>query len=664
MSYSIEPMSVKLFVTDGQMKLPRFQRKATWNEKQNFELAISIFQDYPVGVVIVNKETDSSWLLDGRQRRNALKEMRSNPNLVYLWAKKYINFKPNEDISDLKTKYWGKVEEYLQKDKSEDEVDDTTPYDGAEIIEDSFNATRQRKGLETLLNIILMVHQMKTSNGVQTGAWERIFNFTKFFSRLSYAPQREGGNINPVRLRDFLLKLGTDVPNLSEESFCEYYEDNFDLLPNKKQKFEEDVTQKWSDIQNCIKVILQSEKIIEDARIGIIQLTNVSPLDAQNIFSRVNSGGTQLKAEELLSAKPFWNEKVNTSDPVLKQKVIDLYKKLDVEVPEDIVKWDLGATLVDRINDQGLLFELPSISNEINMERVTLGFKLISSVFLEGMSAKVVNDLEKKREINWDVDIDNLVKDINQVCEILMNSDHFRYFQSWNKPISKLLGNAIVLEFISIVLKDWNEKGRPTVSGSKLSAVTRDAKILFDRLIFEYAVGVWRGSGDSKMAAHISDWKNRIVPISSEAWKKLIEGACENDYNGQTIALKHITPIIYYSLVLKEIMALSMVDMTYDVDHIMPQAKFNDNPTIDIKYRDCLANLALLPKKDNISKKDKELQEITTSWLKQSISKFAWIEESDFVKYSDIANFNIMKVSRTNTFKEIFDSIRTACLSN
>ena len=111
-------------------------------------------------------------------------------------------------------------------------------------------------------------------------------------------------------------------------------------------------------------------------------------------------------------------------------------------------------------------------------------------------------------------------------------------------------------------------------------------------------------------------------------------------------------------------MALSMVDMTYDVDHIMPQAKFNDNPTIDIKYRDCLANLALLPKKDNISKKDKELQEITTSWLKQSISKFAWIEESDFVKYSDIANFNIMKVSRTNTFKEIFDSIRTACLSN
>ena len=44
MSYNIEPMSVKQFVTDAQLKLPRFQRKATWVEKQNFELAISILK--------------------------------------------------------------------------------------------------------------------------------------------------------------------------------------------------------------------------------------------------------------------------------------------------------------------------------------------------------------------------------------------------------------------------------------------------------------------------------------------------------------------------------------------------------------------------------------------------------------------------------------------
>ena len=58
MSYIIEPVSIYSFVTDPSIKLPRFQRKATWVKEQNFELAISIFQDYPVGVVIINKEKD------------------------------------------------------------------------------------------------------------------------------------------------------------------------------------------------------------------------------------------------------------------------------------------------------------------------------------------------------------------------------------------------------------------------------------------------------------------------------------------------------------------------------------------------------------------------------------------------------------------------------
>ena len=93
MSYNIETRSITEFVTDSKIKLPRFQRKSTWTAKQNFELAISIFQEYPVGVVIINDEGHTSWLLDGRQRRTALKDLRANPDLVYDWARKYIKFK-------------------------------------------------------------------------------------------------------------------------------------------------------------------------------------------------------------------------------------------------------------------------------------------------------------------------------------------------------------------------------------------------------------------------------------------------------------------------------------------------------------------------------------------------------------------------------------------
>ena len=121
MSYNIETRSITEFVTDSKIKLPRFQRKSTWTAKQNFELAISIFQEYPVGVVIINDEGHTSWLLDGRQRRSALKDLRANPDLVYDWARKYIKFKSNQDIVEVKQMFWEKIDAYLQQEENDDE---------------------------------------------------------------------------------------------------------------------------------------------------------------------------------------------------------------------------------------------------------------------------------------------------------------------------------------------------------------------------------------------------------------------------------------------------------------------------------------------------------------------------------------------------------------
>ena len=119
MSYNIETRSITEFVTDSKIKLPRFQRRSTQSAKQNFELAISIFQEYPVGVVIINDEGHTSWLLDGRQRRSALKDLRANPDLVYDWARKYIKFKSNQDIAELKNLFWDKIDAYLQQEEQD-----------------------------------------------------------------------------------------------------------------------------------------------------------------------------------------------------------------------------------------------------------------------------------------------------------------------------------------------------------------------------------------------------------------------------------------------------------------------------------------------------------------------------------------------------------------
>lgn len=668
MSYKIEPCSIKEFVTDSNLRLPRFQRKATWDEKQNFELCISIFQDYPVGVVIVNKEPTSSWLLDGRQRRTALNNMRSNPVALYFWAKKYIGFGPREDSSELIKLYWDKVDKYLQKEETEDH-DDEDSTTNQEVNDDggeganSFNSRKQKRGLTILLNLILMVHQVKSG----VSRWERLFDFHEYCNILKYALKRDNYKIRPDKLRDFLLELDKTLPgeNLNKDSFCDYYIDNVGVLDDKEKAFKDRVEQNWDDISFSIKTIRDSEKVIYDAKIGIIELTNVSPLDAQNIFSRINSGGTQLKAEELLSAKPFWNEVVNSHDNVLIEKVHSLYTKLEVDIPTDIVRWDLGATLIHRINDQGLLFDhTTEQGNDVDLTNVTHGFKLISSFFLGGMSAKVVNDLEKSREIDWNYGIDNLLSDINKVCEILNNDLLFRFLASWKKPIVKMMGSAVVLEFITILLKDWEEKGRPTVHSNALMTFKRDARILFDKLVFEYVTGVWRGSGDSRMAKHIQNWRDRLSPISEDQWVALINGANVGSYNGQAIDRTHLEPILYYYYILSDCAPNPLSQETFDVDHIVPQSKFINNTMINPALKDCLFNLALLPKKDNIAKKDKALNEITDSWLKTCIKTYEGIDKEDYDKYSDITHIGDLQNARGEMFLKAFKECRNTKLTN
>ena len=506
MSYNIETRSITEFVTDSKIKLPRFQRKSTWTPKQNFELAISIFQEYPVGVVIINDEGHTSWLLDGRQRRSALKDLRANPDLVYDWARKYIKFKPKDAEDEVRRKFWDKVDEYLQQEEDDDENDETKTNDeddsseneiDSDIENEDINKLRQREGLKTLLDIILMVHQ-KSATG---GKWERVFNLAKYLERPPYAPKRNGFKIVPEDLRQFLLEYKNKVFDPTIENFIQYMDDFGGAIKNgKEHDFRIYVEQEWDEINHIIHVIAKSEQIISDARIGVILLKNVTPLDAQNIFSRINSGGTQLKAEELLSAKPFWNDVITSNNAKMHILVKDLYTRLGVEVPQDglVVRWDYGATLISRIKDNHLIFEdylETKSSKDIDMSQVTLGFKMMSSYFNKGMSAVVVNELEKNKNIKWNTSIDELVDYINTICEILLKTPFFKFLNTWHKSLYKLLGAAPTLEFITILLYDWQDKGCPKVSSAEYNSFIRDAKALFDRIIFEYVTGSWRGSG-------------------------------------------------------------------------------------------------------------------------------------------------------------------------
>ena len=90
-SYEHQPMLLKEY-TSKSIQLPRFQRKNVWNDSRKFLLGISIFKNYPIGVSIIWIQNNQKWLLDGRQRRNAITEIMNNPMKMYEWATTALHY--------------------------------------------------------------------------------------------------------------------------------------------------------------------------------------------------------------------------------------------------------------------------------------------------------------------------------------------------------------------------------------------------------------------------------------------------------------------------------------------------------------------------------------------------------------------------------------------
>ena len=182
MSYEISPRSIKEFVQDTTIKLPRFQRKKTWSPKKRFELALSVFKNYPLGASILWRDGEDSsstrFLLDGRQRRDTLTEIFERPDCLYTWGKKYLGINENTRSEMIARKYWEKVGDFIEAVKLEnqliagtsvnDEEDDDDENDLEQSTDDIQITTIERKGdLDWLLSLInLSASYYVSNNGI------------------------------------------------------------------------------------------------------------------------------------------------------------------------------------------------------------------------------------------------------------------------------------------------------------------------------------------------------------------------------------------------------------------------------------------------------------------------------------------------------------------
>lgn len=257
--YEIRPETVKSFITDRNVRLPRFQRKQTWDPKKNFQLCISLFKEYPIGVCILSVDESKGktvrWLLDGRQRKNALTKMYEDPENIYNWARAFIGFKNSDQPFELEEKYWEKINEYIEADVDEEYgntsegEDDSLPAESEEdvVIRDSSS------GLELLLDIIKIIHNKQKKN---TG-FTKPFDFTKYVDRLPYMENGENA-LSSRKLKMFIDEYRNHADAYrqdyeDEDCFYEYLDSRSIVKDEKKTK--QLIHDKWDEILERMLII-------------------------------------------------------------------------------------------------------------------------------------------------------------------------------------------------------------------------------------------------------------------------------------------------------------------------------------------------------------------------------------------------------------------------
>lgn len=663
MAFGISENTTSFFI-NNKLELPRFQRKATWKGLDNFKLCISVFKGYPIGVIIVNEMGQKKYLLDGRQRRHALVTMYNNPVEVYNWATRFMGIKPNMNENEIRDRFSEKISEYLQSafDKSTDDAVEQEPEESNE--EDgvkTFDAEIQSENMHALLNMILMVH------GKYDGCnkFEGIFKFKGIIplEDLDYADLDNGRYvIRPSKLKRF-IKDRIDNDECEKDVFFSWLKKRYKLDEKTSKKLSNYLSDQWESFDKCFKTIRKTDPIIINAKLGLISLRDASPLDAQNIFSLINSGGAQLTAEELLSSRPFWNLELTNPTDEVKREARELYNFLEITPPMNVVRWDVCATLLSRIDKSNLIFTKfdfsdPKTKDSLFTKKLTLGFKLVSAIKVGGISSSSVKDLEneKKTSIDWNSDIEMLVRDINIITDLLYDIDYFKFLLSWKQSIMSLMGNSVALEFTALTYKNWLELGKPLKGYQKLKEFQKNAIILYDRLLFEYSSRLWTGSADSRLARDLQYANERYIPVADEEWINVIDNFAKG--NNSSVH----KGIIYHYYCLKKIMPCydgNLAKAKYEIDHIYAQSKFKNVVTIDKQLMDSLGNKALLPKLENINKGEASLAELRPqSFLYEEVKRVTGIKEADIDKYSDIGNIQELIDERIQDVKSVFKTDR------
>lgn len=683
--YQIRSESAKTLVEDRNIKLPRFQRKHVWDDKKKFKLCISIFKNYPIGMCVMNEEKvgikATKWLLDGRQRRNALESLLDNPEEIYNWAKAFLKFKNNDQPDEIERKFWEAIEIHLEEDEvneeqiheiienEEDAEEIEIDHSEYEIAYDKEINSGNNDDLLTLLHVIKICHnKTKSSSG-----FSKPFNFSKIIEPLDFVEYKSGySKINAKKLVTYIRQFKQNMyseglDEVTRDSFQDYIITRHKVSKDKQPRLKKHIDQNWERIEQRIELVDILETKVRETLIGIIDIKSASSTDAQNIFKLINSEGTDLTAVEILSAKPSWNKRIDHPSDELILHVDTLYNEMKIK-REGIVRWDFPATLMGRLTHLEMVFKKLSYTKETEFKtRVTLGFKILGAIYEKGITKEKISNVSKNKMITWKDDIEGLVRDFNLMGEILSDHSFYKFMKSWNTNLMDLTSDTISINFMVIMYKEWVRSDKPVGSNIRVKQFQTKSLILFDKMMYEYVTKQWRGSSDSRLVDNLEKFDSNIIfePIKSEKWINLITEILEdNTLLDEMISVKTLKPILYYYYFLEELDGpYSSQITTIEIDHIIPQSLFESSPSEEKIMQHNLFNLCLLPKGENISKGKKNLVQIGDPWLIKMIEKYTMLKEDDFQEFIKPSSILMLKKRRQDIFLNAYDRKRKELLN-
>lgn len=713
--YELRPESIKTFIEDTTIGLPRFQRKPTWGSIKDFDLSLSLFRGYPLGMVVIKRDesdeqgatTSRKSLLDGRQRRDALSRMR-NPEEIYRWAKRALRIKNRHTPDEIRELYLSYIDDYFGSEDWEHPAPTTAeqgpndPEEAEHAVEEdedpaisiagaeSANVSDlhstgdelhvhpssdpiQFQGLKDLLDLVVLVHPLRKRSSGLTEA----FDFSRHVENLEYLEKDTATGKSFISTLQLLLWISTRkrLAAISGTSFPPSEDEFFDWLLDKKEiksteaKLRQAISVRWNVITESFRLLELLEKRMQDSQIGYLEIRKCTANDEKKIFEIINTKGTPLTAAEILSARPAWNKEIDQPHPIVVENVLALYEEMALPLDDDTVRrWDVAATLLDRI-ESGFVLGQPLPFSSRNFEKkVTLGFRVSSGFYSNRISKNDIEKLADRDDIPWGTL--QLESAINDSLTALKSDEFFKFWLSWGTALIDLMSDAVAMNFLLVVSRDWAKKDAPSGHGVLRKNFVRNARVLLDTLIWEYCTGRWRGSGDSRITSNLNALdKDEDVrePVSEAAWKDFLtqvidDGLIEDrSYLDEKSINAKIRLLLYYYAALRPI--APNPGKSVDVDHIIPEALFDQASDPGLKRnRHHIANLQLLALDDNRSKLDKPLSALKGDWLRQQVEMFGQIPASDFEKYSSVSQSDELIHWRGQLIKDTFLQKRKALL--